>query len=381
MLCDVDLGRPDGSRTHTVSVASGLAGEGLAIDLVARGPDPALAGVRYRSGAPSGAGRAARVLGVNRAAIAALRRAPRGERAFYVRKDWGSLPALVAARLLRCPATVEVNDMPYGRGYERRPGLRPLAADRVKRLAAGLTWALATRIITITAALGDQIKRDWRVDPGKITVIPVGVDAERFTPVDRAAGAAAVGLDPARRRLLFVGALVGWVDFETLVAGVARAIESRPDCDLVIVGDGPERERLAALVRAHGIAERTLLTGFESDRARLASYIGAADVCLLCHRIELLGRTGASPAKLGEYLAAGRPVVAVRLPGVEEMLADCGGILVDPGDADAYAAAIGGLLDDPAAAAAIGARAATVVRERYTWEVVARRTEPLLWTR
>ena len=45
------------------------------------------------------------------------------------------LPALAVARLLRCPTTVEVNDMPYGRGYERRPGLRSLAADRVKRLA------------------------------------------------------------------------------------------------------------------------------------------------------------------------------------------------------------------------------------------------------
>jgi glycosyltransferase involved in cell wall biosynthesis len=379
MLCDVDLARPDGSRTHTVAVAGGLAREGLAVQLVARGPDPQVPGVDYHQGAPSSGARAGRILGVNRAAIAALCRAPRGARAFYVRKDWGSLPALAAARLLRCPVTVEVNDMPYGRGYERSVGLRPLIADRVKRVAAGATWLLATRIIAITGALATVIARDWHVDPGKITVIPVGVDAERFTPLDRAAAAQAVGLDPARRRLLFVGALVGWVDFETLVAGVAHALASRPDCDLVVVGDGPQRAHLEQLVERHGIADRVLLTGFEADRARLASYVGAADICLLCHRTELLGRTGASPAKLGEYLAAGRPVVAVRLPGVEEMLEDCGGILVEPGDAVAYGDALGRLLDDPAAAAAIGERAATVVRERYTWDAVARRTEPLLW--
>lgn len=71
----------------------------------------------------------------------------------------------------------------------------------------------------------------------------------------------------------------------------------------------------------------------------------------------------------------------MRLPGVEEMLEDCGGILVPPRDADAYAAAIVRLLDDPADAATIGARAATVVRERYTWDAVARKTEPLLWAR
>ena len=379
MLCDVDLGRPDGSRTHTVAVAAGLAGEGLDVRLVARGPDPALPGVAYRAGAPSSTGRVARIIGVNRAAIAELRRAPRGRRAFYVRKDWGSLPALAVARLLRCPTTVEVNDMPYGRGYERRPGLRSLAADRVKRLAAGLTWALSSQIIAITAALAAVITRDWRVDPGKVTVIPVGVDAGRFAPADRAEAARTLGLDPERRRLLFVGALVGWVDFETLVAGAAQAMATRPDCDLVVVGDGPERTRLADLVARHGIADRTLLPGFEADRARLAAYMAAADICLLCHRTELLGRTGASPAKLGEYLAAARPVVAVRLPGVEEMLQDCGGLLVPPRDAGAYAAAIGELLDNPARAAAIGAEASAIVRDRYTWEAVARRTEALLW--
>src|SRR5690349_15084464 len=161
MLCDGDLARPDGSRTHTIGVARGLAREGLAVRLVARGPDPAIAGVEYHAGAPSATGRLSRIVGVNRAAISALRRAPRGRRALYVRKDWGSLPALVAARLLSCPVTVEVNDMPYGRDYARRAGLRALLADRTKRVAAGLTWALATQIIAITAALAAVISRDW----------------------------------------------------------------------------------------------------------------------------------------------------------------------------------------------------------------------------
>jgi glycosyltransferase involved in cell wall biosynthesis len=382
MLCDVDLGRPDGSRTHTVEVARGLAAEGLDVVLVARGPDPAIAGVRYRPGAPSQCGRLARLAGVNRAAIGALRAAPKHRRALYVRKDWGSLPALAVARLmLRCPATVEVNDMPYGRGYRRAPGLRSLVADRGKRLAAGLTWRLATRIIAITGALSAVIQRDWGVAPEKIAVIGVGVDPGRFSATDRSAAAVACGLDPARRRVLFVGALVGWVDFATLIAGVAAAAESRDDLEFVIVGDGPLRPEVERLLSAHGIAERTVLTGFVADRDRLAAYIAAANVCLLCHRVDLLGRTGASPAKLGEYLAAGRAVLAVRLPGVEEALTACGGVLVDPGDAAAYGAALGRLLDAPADADRLGAGAAAAVREHYTWEAVARRTVPLLWAR
>ncbi len=382
MLCDVDLGRPDGSRTHTVEVARGLAREGLAVVLVARGPDPAIDGVRYRAGAPSVCGRLVRIAGVNSAAIAALRSAPKGARAFYVRKDWGSLPALAVARLiLRCPATVEVNDMPYGRGYRRSPGLRSLIVDRAKRMAAGLTWRLATRIIAITGALAEVIRRDWRVRPDKVVVIGVGVDPGQFDGRDRAAAVVACGLDPARRHVLFVGALVGWVDFETLVAGVAAAFSGRSDCDLVIVGDGPCRADVERLVLEHGIAGRTVLTGFVADRDRLAAYIAAANVCLLCHRVDLLGRTGASPAKLGEYLAAGRAVLAVRLPGVEEVLTACGGVLVEPGDATAYGAALRRLLDHREEADRIGAAAASAVRERYTWEAVARGTVPLLWAR
>ena len=84
-------------------------------------------------------------------------------------------------------------------------------------------------------------------------------------------------------------------------------------------------------------------------------------------------------ATTGNLNVAKRPAFAVRLPGVEEMLQDCGGILVAPGDATAYGAAIGELLDDPERAAAIGAEASAIVRERYTWEAVARRTEALLW--
>src|SRR4051794_10739179 len=125
MLCDVDLGRPDGSRTHTVAVAAGLAGEGLDVRLVARGPDPALPGVAYRPGAPSSTGRLARIVGVNRAAIAELRRAPPGRRAFYVRKDWGSLPAPAVARALGGPAGVL---RAQGLGLAAGPGRRAAAA-------------------------------------------------------------------------------------------------------------------------------------------------------------------------------------------------------------------------------------------------------------
>jgi hypothetical protein len=62
MLCDVDLDAPDATRTHTVEVARGFAAEGLEVDLIARGPDPNIDGVRYHSGRGSEAQKLRRIV-------------------------------------------------------------------------------------------------------------------------------------------------------------------------------------------------------------------------------------------------------------------------------------------------------------------------------
>src|SRR5687767_2882216 len=73
MVCDVDLGVPDATRTHTVEVARGFVSHGFQIHLVARGPDPGLPGVSFHAAAPDGAGRGERIVGINRTAVRVLR--------------------------------------------------------------------------------------------------------------------------------------------------------------------------------------------------------------------------------------------------------------------------------------------------------------------
>ena len=78
MVCDVDLGRADATRVHTLEVARWFAGEGLGLDLVARGPDPGLEGVRYHRAAEGELDALRRPFAVNRAAIRVLRERRRG---------------------------------------------------------------------------------------------------------------------------------------------------------------------------------------------------------------------------------------------------------------------------------------------------------------
>ncbi|MEO0031005.1 MAG: hypothetical protein RIS94_763 [Pseudomonadota bacterium] len=155
-----------------------------------------------------------------------------------------------------------------------------------------------------------------------------------------------------------------------IVIDAARMLKDRKDLVIVICGEGPNRARLADLsadlpnVQLHDLqpAERM------GDLLSLASVHllpqipGAADLVL--------------PSKLTNMLQSGRPVVATAAPGtgLYAEVSGCG-VLSTPGDAEAFAAAIAGLLDDPAACATFGAAALARAQERWSRGVILDRFE------
>lgn len=374
MVCDVDLGVPDATRTHTLEVARGFVGEGLAVDLVARGPDPELEGVAYTAGAASDAGRRARLTGVNRAALSLLRARRGVATRCYVRHEWGQLPVLTAARALGYRLVTQVDDVAYGRGYE---GEISPAADYPRRGATVAMGRLAHGVVAVTAEIKGLLVDDFHVPAAKVAVLPNGVDVERFRPLDRAEAVRAAGLDPDRDHVVFTGRFAEWVDFDTILEGFAIAARDRPRARLVLVGDGAERSLVSGLVERLGIEEQVLRPGFVSDPDRVVALVGAAVVGLSANRPSLRGRIGVSPVKLAEYLAAGRAVVATDIPGVRETVEGSGAGIVTPVDAGAFGAAIGELLDDPARADALGAAGREAAVDRYSWPSVVHRTMPL----
>lgn len=145
-----------------------------------------------------------------------------------------------------------------------------------------------------------------------------------------------------------VGA-VGRLSTEKAFDVLIQAFSTLPrTAHLVILGEGPERERLTALAQSLGVSDRVLLPGFAHARSVLPLF----DVFVLSSLTEGL------PISLLEAMAACRPIVATRVGGVPHVLGDGQyGRLVPPGDADALATALGTLLADRDAAAALGAAA------------------------
>jgi glycosyltransferase involved in cell wall biosynthesis len=378
MVNDVSLTRRDAPTIHTTAIARALAQHGLDVDLVARGPDPRIPGVRFHGGPPLRPDNRCRIPLVNaRAARVLIRRRGRAAAA-YVREDWASVPAMAVARLLGYRVVTEVNDIAYGPGRTDLSTLRGRITERVKRRFAAWAWRCSTWILPVTGALGDVIVEDFGVDRRRIVVVPNGVDTDEIVPLERAAAIEAAGLDPQRRYIAFVGALGERVAWDTFLYAFAIVAQTRPDASLLIVGDGPQERDVDALVERLSLGACVIRTGHVNPE-RVAQLTGAATVCLVAHRSHYQSRIGASSMKLTEYFARGRPVVAIAMAGLREMIEESGaGVVVPPDDPDALAAAIGELLDDPVRAEACGASARRAAEERWSWHALAARIVPLL---
>lgn len=188
----------------------------------------------------------------------------------------------------------------------------------------------------------------------KCTVIPFGVDVERFRSPPESSGDIAEG----RPTVLFVGRLVYYKGLDVLLEAVQDV-----DANLRIVGDGPLRGRLERYVATNGLSEDVTFLGRVSDTELRAAYFDA-DVFVLPSNepSEAFGI-----AQL-EAMAAGLPVVNTDLPTGVPWVSQDGvtGRTVPPGDADALAGALTELLGDPERRREYGRQARKRVQERFT---------------
>jgi len=193
---------------------------------------------------------------------------------------------------------------------------------------------------------------------GKVVVVRNGVDL---------AGWPASKIDRQKKRLelrlgagdLLVGA-VGRLDeqkgFATLIAAMARLKGAALKC--AVIGEGPERRRLEALIRKHELERSVWLLG---ERGEIPSWLSAFDAYCLPSLWEGL------PNALLEAMALGLPVVASKVDGVPEAVTDGkDGLLVPPADPAALARALQALAADADKRAALGAAAKATVSERFT---------------
>ncbi len=222
----------------------------------------------------------------------------------------------------------------------------------VPRLLIRRAIADATALIAVSSALRNELVA-LGAQAEKVTVLRNGVDTALFRPTDRDSARTALGLK--RPTLLSVGHLIERKGHDRTIEAMTRL----PEFDLLIVGEGPQRDRLAALISRLGLSGRVRLLGAR-PHAELPSLYSAADILVLASR-----REGWANVLL-ESMACGTPVVASNAWGNPEVVRDsAAGLIADENTPDGIAAAVRRLI------AHLPERAATrMYAEQFGWDAV-----------
>jgi len=221
---------------------------------------------------------------------------------------------------------------------------------RVARRLAG-----SGSLITVSESSKRDICRDFRVPPGQVHIIPLGVDTRVFRPRQAArVPGRIIAVASADSAIKGVG---------TLLRAVGKLATDR-DVHLVIVGKpAPATERLAAQL---SLADRITFTHGLDDEA-FSALLASAEIAV----VPSLYEGFSLPAC--EHMASGTPLVASRTGALPEVTGDAA-VLVTPGEDEELAAVLRRLHDSPAERAALADRALDRARERFAWSAVARAT-------
>jgi glycosyltransferase involved in cell wall biosynthesis len=274
----------------------------------------------------------------------------------YTRHALLDIGTSLAARRQRVPVVLEVNTAYSAPSVTQFEPLQLLSMARgVERRAL----RSATVIVAVSTPLAGYLQQ--LAGPGlPILTLPNGVNPRRFDPdtTDRCEVRRRYGLQD-RFVVGWAGVLRRWHGVEILLDALVLV----PDAYLLLIGDGPDRPLIEKLAGERGLSDRVTITG-RVRHQDMPLYLAAIDVA-----VAAADQTGfASPMKVVEYMAMGRPVVAPRLQNLRDLLEDDRtALFFTPGDAGDLARAIKALQRAPQLRERLSRAARATVVERRNW--------------
>jgi D-inositol-3-phosphate glycosyltransferase len=261
----------------------------------------------------------------------------------------------------------KVKNFSLARGEGPESGARLAGEERVIEQA--------DRILSATPAEAQHLVALYGADPGRIRIVPPGVDHDLFFPRDRDRAKARLHLSGARI-VLFVGRIQPHKGPDVAILSLAEAVARDPvatrDVVLAVIG-GPsgrtaaerdEVSRLMDLAAASGVGDHVMFFP-PQPQPRLADFYAAAEMVLVPSRSESFGLVAL------EAQACGTPVVAASTGGLRYVVDDGEtGFLVHGWDPADFADRMLSLLHDPSSRERMG-KAAVLRALRYSWDSTA----------
>lgn len=285
----------------------------------------------------------------------------------YERYNLYSPAGVWIKRRYKLPMLLEVN-API---FQERSKYNGIAIPWLARWTERYTWTGADMVLPVTQVLANYVK-DVGVKASRITVIPNGIDPEKFNEVpDNIEAKKRLGLD-GRLVLGFTGFVREWHRLERVV-DLLKDCHGGQERHLLVVGDGPARRNIEKCAMQLNVSDKVTFTGIVS-RDKVADYVAAFDVALQPDVVAY-----ASPLKLFEYMVMGRAIVAPDMTNIREILVnDVNAVLFDPGRPEAMCEAVRLVFENHDLRQRVSnAARETVVSQGYTWRNNAECVEAL----
>lgn len=275
------------------------------------------------------------------------------------------MAGLVAARELSVPFVYEMRGLKQLLEAARQPLFVESPRHTYLDQLEGTVARNADALLVITEALGRKMVQ-MGVDPDRITVVPNGVDASRFTPRPRNDDLAReLGLS-GKTVIGYVGGLVHYEGLELLVEAATQMRTRRQDFHVLVVGDGAHQRALHEFVDENDAGDLVTFTGRVSHD-EVEEYLSLVDIAPFPRRplpvCELI-----SPIKPFEAMAMRKAVVASDVAALAEIVQDgVTGRLFAKGDASDLARVLEELIDSPTERERLGDAAREWVVAERDW--------------
>jgi glycosyltransferase involved in cell wall biosynthesis len=215
------------------------------------------------------------------------------------------------------------------------------------------THWLYDQACTALVTTGEKLRQELMVRNGftrvPIRSVPTGVDPARFEPADPVRARAALGIAPMTT-VGILATLRSWKGHRFLIEALAALRARGRQVQLLVVGDGPQREALVEQAGKAGLADAVRFVGHDPQPER---WLGAMDLFVL----PSYANEGV-PQALMQAMMSGLPCVTTDVGAIGEIARDGEtAVLVPPQDSAALADALGRLIDDPALRQRLGQQA------------------------
>ncbi len=214
------------------------------------------------------------------------------------------------------------------------------------------------RIVVVSEAVAATLLHSG-IRSSKVETIANGIDVQRFRNAPPT-----LESDSASNAILgFVGRLVPEKGGEVLLRATQVVLRKHPRMTLAIIGEGPTRQEWESLATTLGIRKQVIFTGARDDMPGVYASLHGLVLPSLCE---------AMPMCVIEAMAASKPVIATRVGAVPRLVdPEQAGILIEPSDVDALAAAMIRLLDEPLRAQQMGKKGYARASEQFSSDSMA----------